>query len=205
MTQPQRFHEDCVALLSEKARRGEIDRRTMLKLAAVLGAGAALPAGARNAAAQAAKQLVFVNWGGIANEAFGRFYGKPFEDRNPGVKVVMDSSGPSAGKIRTMVESKHVTWDICDSSASSSILLGGQGLLEPIDYAIVDKANLPARGFAYPHGAAPYSFSSVLVYDSAKFGGSPPRTWADFLDFQKYPGKRMLRRDALASLDALLM
>lgn len=204
MTEPRSFQEDCLALLEEKLDRGAIDRRTILRVLAALGVTAALPAGAREASAQA-KQIVFVNWGGIANEAFGRFYGKPFEDKTPGVKVVMDSSGPSAGKIRTMVESKHVTWDICDSSASSSILLGGQGLLEPIDYSIVDRAHLPPTGFAYPHGAAPYSFSSLLVYDSAKFGANPPRSWADFLDFQKYPGKRMLRRDALATLDALLM
>ena len=205
MTQPQQFHDDCVALLSEKAARGEMDRRTMLKLAAALGAGAALPLGAREAAAQAAKQLVFVNWGGIANEAFGRYYGKPFEEKNAGVKVVMDSSGPSAGKIRTMVESKKVNWDLCDSSASTSILLGTAGFLEPIDYAVVDKATLPPKGFAYPHGAAPYSFSSVLIYDTAKFGSNPPKSWADFLDLQKFPGKRMLRRDAIAVLDALLM
>lgn len=204
MTEPESFHQDCLALLDATRACGAIDRRTMLKLAAALGAAATLPAGARGASAQA-RQIVFVNWGGIANEAFGRFYGKPFEEKNAGVKVVMDSSGPSAGKIRTMVESKHVTWDICDSSASSSILLGGQGLLEPIDYSIVDRANLPPKGFAYPHGAAPYSFSSLLIYDAGKFGANPPKSWADFLDFQKYPGKRMLRRDALATLDALLM
>ena len=204
MIEPQSFQEDCRVLLDQKLASAAIDRRTVLKLLAALGVASTLPAGAREAHAQA-KQIVFVNWGGIANEAFGRFYGKPFEDKNPGIKVVMDSSGPSAGKIRTMVESKHVTWDICDSSASSSILLGGQGLLEPIDYSVVDRANLPPKGFAYPHGAAPYSFSSLLVYDTAKFGANPPKTWADFLDLQKFPGKRMLRRDALATLDALLM
>ncbi len=152
MTESRSFQEDCLALLHEKTGRDAIDRRRVLKILAALGATATVPAGIRAANAQV-KQIVFVNWGGIANEAFGRFYGKPFEDKNPGVKVVMDSSGPSAGKIRTMVESKHVTWDICDSSASSSILLGGQGLLEPIDYSIVDKANLPPKGFAYPHGS----------------------------------------------------
>jgi putative spermidine/putrescine transport system substrate-binding protein len=204
MPNPQAFHDDCLALLAARLHRGALDRRAVLKLAAALGLGATLPLGVRPASAQA-KQIVFVNWGGIANEAFGRFYGKPFEDKTAGVKVVMDSSGPSAGKIRTMVESKHVTWDICDSSAGTSILLGGQGLLEPIDYSIVDRGQLPPKGFAYPHGAAPYSFSSVLVYDAGKFGASPPKSWADFLNFQKYPGKRLLRRDALGSLDALVM
>ncbi len=195
------FSRDCQDVLERKLRRGEIDRRRFLALGAALGLAAAWPG---RAAAQG-RQVVLVNWGGIANDAFSRFYGKPFEDKNPGVKVVMDSSGPSAGKIRTMVESRKVTWDLCDSSASSSILLGGQGLLEPIDYGVVDRANLLPRGFAYPHGVAPYSFSSVLLYDAGKFGADPPKSWADFLDFRKYPGKRMLRRDATAVLDALTM
>lgn len=201
----QSFQQDCIAILAQKHARGEIDRRSFIRMAGALGAVAALPAGAGGALAQAGKTVTLVNWGGIANDAFGNYYGKPFEAKNPGVKVVMDSSGPSAGKIRTMVESKKVTWDLCDSSASSSILLGGQGLLEEIDYNIVKKTDLLPKGFAYKHGAAPYSFSSVLVYDSSKFGGNPPKSWADFLDFQKFPGKRLLRRDALATLDALLM
>lgn len=203
MTKIQSFQEDCIALLHEKQARGEIDRRTLLRLAGALGVAAAMPAGL--AQAQDSKTVTLVNWGGIANDAFGNYYGKPFEEKNPGTKVVMDSSGPSAGKIKTMVESKKVTWDLCDSSASSSILLGGQGLLEEVDYTIVNKADLLPKGFAYPHGVAPYSFSSVLVYDAAKFGGDPPKSWADFIDFKKYPGRRLLRRDALGSLDALMM
>lgn len=196
------FARDCQMLLEEKYRRGQIDRRRFLSLAGALGVGA-LSAG--RASAQGAKQVVLVNWGGIANDAYSRCYGKPFEEANPGVKVVMDSSGPTAGKIRTMVESKKVIWDCCDSSASTSILLGNQGLLEPIDYKIVDRSNLLPKGFAYPHGVAPYSFSSVLLYDAGKFGNDPPKTWRDFLDFKKYPGKRMLRRDAASTLEALAM
>lgn len=205
MGQSPDFHSDCAALLREKHARGEIDRRTLIRLMGVLGVAAALPAGAGPARAQAGKTVTLVNWGGIANDAFGKYYGKPFEEKNPGTKVVMDSSGPSAGKIRTMVESKKVVWDLCDSSASSSILLGGQGLLEPIDYNVVKKSDLLPKGFAYTYGAAPYSFSSVMVYDSSKFGSNPPKSWADFLDLAKFPGKRLLRRDAIACLDAMLM
>jgi putative spermidine/putrescine transport system substrate-binding protein len=205
MTEVQSFQEDCVAIVQERLARGEIDRRGALKMLGALGVAAAIPAGSGRALAQDSKTITLVNWGGIANDGFGNYYGKPFEAKKPGVKVVMDSSGPSAGKIRTMVESKKVTWDLCDSSAGNSIMLGGQGLLEEVDYTLVKKTDLLPKGFAYSHGAAPYSFSSVLVYDAAKFGADPPKSWADFIDFKKYPGRRMLRRDALGSLDALMM
>ncbi|MBU8546775.1 MULTISPECIES: extracellular solute-binding protein [Roseomonadaceae] len=197
----QSFQQDCVELALEKFRRGEISRRGLMAGLAALGAAAALPDPAQ---AQAAQRLVMVNWGGIANQGFGNNYGKPFEAANPGVTVVQDSTGPSAGRIRSMVESGRVTWDLCDSSATSAFLLGGMNLLNPVDYSVVDRANVIGPTFALEHGAAPYSFSSVLVYDSSKFA-TAPTGWADFWDLQKFPGTRLLRRDAAGALDAAQM
>lgn len=194
----QSFQQDCVDLAFQKFRRGEVDRRTLLAGLAALGAG--VFAG-NDAQAQAARQLVMVNWGGIANQGFGNFYGAPFAAANPGWTVVQDSTGPSAGRIRSMVESGRVTWDICDSSATSAFLLGGLNLLNRVDYNIVSRDNVTGPTFALEHGAAPYSFSSVLVYDSSKFP-TAPTSWADFWDLRRFPGTRLLRRDAAGALDA---
>lgn len=196
----QSFQQDCIELAWQQYRRGRVDRRTLLRGLAALGAGAGMLA-AGDARAQAAKELVIVNWGGIANQGFGRFYGEPFAAANPGWKVATDSSGPSAGKIRSMVESGRVTWDLCDSSTSSSILLGGLNAVNRIDYSIVKKEDALDPSFTLEYGAAPYSFSSVLVYDSSKFPEAPTG-WKDFWDLRKFPGTRLMRRDALTSLDA---
>ncbi|WP_439594671.1 extracellular solute-binding protein [Falsiroseomonas sp.] len=193
----QSFQQDCVELALQKFRRGEVSRRGLMAGLAALGVAGAMPDAAQ---AQAAQQLVMVNWGGIANQGFGNFYGKPFTDANPGVTVVQDSTGPSAGRIRSMVESRRVTWDLCDSSATSSYLLGGMNLLNPIDYSVVNRAHVIGPTFALEHGAAPYSFSNVLVYDSSKFAEAPTG-WADFWDLRKFPGTRLLRRDAAGALD----
>ncbi|HXQ65891.1 MAG TPA: ABC transporter substrate-binding protein [Alphaproteobacteria bacterium] len=204
MRGPQSFQQDCIELARERLERGEIDRRSFLKGLAALGVLPALAAGDAARAADA-KEIVIANWGGLANEGFSRFYGQPFEKDHAGAKVTTDSGGPAGGKIRAMVESGHVTWDLCDSSASSAYWLGGLGLLEPIDYKVVDKANVPPVGFALPHGVAPYSFSTVLAYDKAKVGDVPPKTWADFWDLKKYPGRRLLRHDALSTLELAVM
>jgi putative spermidine/putrescine transport system substrate-binding protein len=197
----QSFQQDCVDLAIRKFRRGEVDRRTLLAGLAALGAGVFTGDAAQ---AQAARQLVMVNWGGVANQGFGNNYGAPFAAANPGWTVVQDSTGPSAGRIRSMVESGRVTWDLCDSSATSSYLLGGMNLLNRIDYNIVNRENVIGPTFALEHGAAPYSFSNVLVYDSSKFP-TAPTGWADFWDLQKFPGTRLLRRDAAGTLDAAQM
>ena len=195
----QRFQQDCIALALQQHRRGRISRRGLLQALAALGMAAAGPA-----RAQAARELVMVNWGGLANEGFSRFYAAPFIAGTPGWKVVQDSSGPATGRIRSMVESGRVTWDLCDCSASGANLLGRLGLATKLDYGILDRENVIGPGFALDHGAAPYSFSSVLVYDSTKFP-TPPTSWADFWDLKRFPGTRLLRRDAACTLEAALM
>lgn len=198
----QTFQQDCVELALRRHDRGEVSRRTLLAGLAALGVA---PLAGGEARAQAARQLVMVNWGGIANQGFGNFYGEPFAAANPGVRVVQDSTGPSAGRIRSMVESGRVTWDICDSSATSSYLLGGMNLLNKIDYSVVNRNDVIGPTFALEHGAAPYSFSNVLVYDSSKFPNGGPQSWADFWDLRRFPGTRLLRRDAAGALDGAQM
>jgi putative spermidine/putrescine transport system substrate-binding protein len=195
----QSFQQDCVELAHQKFRRGEVDRRTLLAGLAALGAA---PFAAGQASAQAPRQMVMVNWGGLANQGFGANYGDPFVAANPGWRVVQDGSGPSAGRIRSMVESGRVTWDICDSSATSAVLLGGLNLLNRMDYSVISRDDVIGPTFAMDYGAAPYSFSSVLVYDSSKFPQGGPTSWADFWDLRKFPGTRLLRRDAAGALDA---
>ena len=205
---PQSFQQDCVELALRRFRRGGFDRRALLSGLAALGAilgvilGAAVGAGP--AVAQGGRSLVVVNGGGIANEVPRRFYGDPFTAANPGMRATQDITGPSAGRICSMVESRPVTWDLCDSSASSAVLLGGMNLLEKMDYSIIDRTKVISPGFALKHGAVPYSFSSVLAYDSSKFP-TPPTPWADFCDLRRCPGQRLLRRDALGAPDAPMM
>jgi putative spermidine/putrescine transport system substrate-binding protein len=198
----QTFQQDCQELILRGYRQGRISRRALLQGLGALGLAPVLASG--EAAAQAAKELVMVNWGGIANQGFGDFYGKPFAAANAGFKVAQDSSGPSTGRIRSMVESGRVTWDLCDSSAASAALLGGMKLLEPIDYGVVKKEDSIGPSFTVEYGAAPYSFSTVLAYDSSKFP-TPPTGWKDFFDLKRFPGRRLLRRDARTSLDAAMV
>lgn len=195
----QTFQQDCVELALRQHRRGKVSRRVLFQGLAALGA-----IGAGEAAAQSERTLVMVNWGGLANTGFGQFYGEPFIAENPGVKVVQDSTGPATGRIRSMVQSGRVTWDLCDSSATGANLLGKLGLATKIDYSVVDRSNVIGEGFALEYGAAPYSFSNVLVYDSSKFP-TPPTNWADFWDTKRFPGTRLLRRDASCTLEAALM
>src|SRR5579883_776430 len=164
-----------------------IDRRT-----ALAGAAALLVAGGRSPAAQAAgKEIVVADWGGASTDTFKASFGE-LVAKNYGFSFVSDSAGPSPGKIRAMVESGKVTWDVCDTSSGGSLQLGEAGLLEEIDYTIVSKAKVRPE-FALRWGVCNYMFSYVMTFNREKFPNGAPRNWADFYDLKKFPGPRTLR------------
>lgn len=195
--QDDAFQKDQAALLLERLRSGRISRRDFLTAAGLLGVAFALPAKA------AAKELVLSCWGGAAVAAYADSFGKPFE-KDTGIPVVIDSSGPSLGKIKAMVESGKIAWDICDTSAGSSETLGRAGLLEPIDYSVVDKSKtIPEFAMTWCYGTSAYSY--VLAWDGKAVGATPPSTWADVWDLKKYPGKRTFRRSMHGVLESALL
>ena len=177
----------------------EPSRRAVLKGAGALIAAPAL-GWAGSAAAQARKEVVLVNYGGAAMKAFDEAYVQPFAAQ--GGRIVLDGSGPLNGKILTQVQSRNVTWDICDAGITTLAELGPRNALEKIDYSIVDRAKVPAE-FAYENGVVNYMFSSVLAWDTAKVKETP--TLADFFDLKKYPGRRMMRKDSQAMLELCLL
>jgi len=59
-------------------------------------------------------------------------------------------------------------------------------------------------GFAYKYGVCNYMFSTVQAWDTNQ-GEGESRTLADFFDFKKYPGKRLMRKDSQAMYELALM
>ena len=198
----QDFMRDAVQLAAERAAHGRLDRRTFLRGVALLGLGAGL-ASAPAAAQKRPREIVLANWGGDAVKHFTDAWGKPYE-RDTGVKVVIDGTGPAAGKMRAMVEAKNVVWDVCDTGSGICLELGKQGFFDEVDYAVVDAKKVPP-GFAYRWGVANYLYSYVLAYDRSRFGNNPPRSWKDFWDLKQFPGKRTMRKDVQSPLEIALM
>jgi putative spermidine/putrescine transport system substrate-binding protein len=191
---------DALAIARRKLARGQIDRRTFLMAASALGLA---PAVLRSGDAGAADRIVLVNWGGDAIPAMEDAWAAPYRDET-GTRVVIDGSGPTQGAIKAQHKSGAVRWDIVDAETYSTIQLGDEGILRPIDYDIVDRDKV-LDGFALDHGVASYFFSYVIAYDSQRFGSNPPKTWADFWDVEKYPGKRTLYKWMTANLEIALM
>lgn len=147
-------------------------------------------------------ELVLANWGGDAIPAMTSAFIEPFE-KETGIRVTIDGSGPTHGKVKAMVESGKTTWNVFDGDAFGAIQFGKEGLLEPIDYSIIDKGKV-RPGFAWDFGVCGYFYSYILAYDSSKFSEAP-KTWADFWDVKKFPGKRTLWKYMQGALEAALL
>ena len=195
MSKLQTFAEDRAEILAETPSLG---RRGLLGGAAALGLAAG---GVPGRASAQAKEVVLANFGGDAVKAMTEAFVVPYEKKTGG-KMVIDGSGPSNGKMKTMVQARNVTWDIVDSGLGGTGELGPLGLLEEIDYSIVDKSKV-TPGFAYKYGVCNYMFSTVQAWDSSRIKEKP--TLADFFDFKKYPGKRLMRKDSQAMYELALM
>ncbi|HEX9446618.1 MAG TPA: ABC transporter substrate-binding protein, partial [Dongiaceae bacterium] len=152
--------------------------------------------------ASAATELVLVNWGGDAIPNFTQAFAKPFEQAT-GIKVTIDGSGPTDGKIKAMVESGNVTWNVCDADSFTSLDLGAKGLLEEIDYSIVDPKKV-RPGQALKYGCASYIYTYVIAYNAKKLPQAP-KTWADFWNLEKFPGKRTFWKYMSGALEAALI
>lgn len=194
------YGRDCLELLAERLQRKEIDRRTFIRAASLLGA-LPLVALSDDTAAQA-KELVLVNWGGESIPSYKKAFGDSFEQAT-GIRVTYDGSGPQPAKLRAMSQSGKIVWDLLDFNAEKAMLLDTEGLVEPIDYTIVDK-NKIYPGWAYKAGAAFYVYSTVFSFDNSKLP-TKPNSWADFWDLKKFPGRRGMRKTPEGAIEACMM
>jgi putative spermidine/putrescine transport system substrate-binding protein len=163
-----------------------IERRAMLGLLA----GSAAASVLSRAAHAATTELVLSNWGGTAEKAIMAAYADACKAET-GLTLSVDGSGPMSGKVRAMEEAHHVTWDIIDLDLGDTTQLGEAGLLEEIDYDIVDKSKV-VSGLTTKWGVANYLYSFIFAVNEKRAHGMIPKTWAEFWDVKTFPGKRAL-------------
>lgn len=191
---------DLAEIAAVRFREGRLTRRGFLTAMTALGILPAIGAGKAHAAAS---ELVVVNWGGKAADVLKEVLADTYQAAT-GMPVVIDGSGPSAGRIRAMVESGAVVWDVCDSGAGSAIILAEGGFTQPIDYSVVDKTKV-LDGTAYSHGVGNYVYSYVLASNPKLLGGTTPTSWEDVWNVKDFPGMRTFRKSVRGMLESATM
>ena len=164
-------------------------------LAAALVAAISLPALAQ-------QQITVVNFGGANANAQKKAYYEPIE--KAGIKVVAVEYNGEQAKIKAMVETKKVTWDVVEVESPDVARGCDEGLFEKLDYSKIGNKSdfLPAA--VTECGIGVFVWSTVMAYNGDKLKDGP-KTWADFWDLKKFPGKRGMRKGARYNLEFALM
>ncbi|MED4585773.1 ABC transporter substrate-binding protein [Brevibacillus choshinensis] len=134
------------------------------------------------------QKLTIVDWDSELIEMRKKTIIEPFEKKYS-VKIEIETP-PDYGKLKAMVDSGNVTWDVVNVDSFFGKLAGSQGLFEPLDYNIVKKDGYNEQS-ASEHFIASESFATVISWNTTKIDAAhAPKTWADFWDVNKYPGGR---------------
>ncbi|MGD9918020.1 MAG: ABC transporter substrate-binding protein [Paenirhodobacter sp.] len=158
-----------------------------------------------------AQELNIVSWGGAYTVSQVEAYHKPFTEMT-GIKInSIDADNPAA-PVKAQAEAGNVSIDLSDVELSDAIRMCDEGLLEPIDPAILPPApdGTPATedfvpGAIQDCAVANIVWGTVIAYDKTKFTGDEPSTLADFFDTTKYPGKRGLLKTAKRTMEMALV
>ncbi|WP_306113602.1 MULTISPECIES: polyamine ABC transporter substrate-binding protein [unclassified Roseovarius] len=163
----------------------------------------ALVAGLLATTAMAAdKSVTIASWGGSYQEAQSKALFEPAA-ANTGIEVKQETYG-GMSDVRLQVSSGQVTLDIVASGSGSAARAAAEGLLEPLDYDVIDVSNF------YPTLYSEYCvggdvFSTVYAWNTDTFGDDGPQSWADFFDVEKFPGKRAYRGKVAGALEPAIM
>jgi putative spermidine/putrescine transport system substrate-binding protein len=134
------------------------------------------------------------SWGGALQAAQRKAYFEPFE-RLCGIKVI-ESEGPDSVKVKAMVDTGNVEYDVGEFDRSDVINLEKKGAYwEPIDWDLFDTQHIdPVFRYKYSIDMLPYA--QIMAYRSDAFGGRKPSGWKDFWDLQAFPGPRTMSSGA---------
>ena len=157
------------------------------------------------AASVAAQELTVVSFGGSYQDGQSKALFQPAA-KAMNVKL-KEETYTSIADLRLKVKAGANTWDIVASGSGSAARAGAEGILEKLDYKVIDASSfLPGLAGEYCVGGD--VFSTVLAWNTKTYGtdaAKGPQSWADFWDVKKFPGKRAYRKGVAGALEPALM
>jgi putative spermidine/putrescine transport system substrate-binding protein len=147
------------------------------------------------------RPVTIASWGGSYQDAQNKALFEPAAAA--GFDIKQETYG-GMSDVRLQVQTGKVTLDIVASGSGSAARAGEEGLLEELDYKQIDVSNF------YPEFYSKYCvggdvFSTVYAWNTDTYGDNGPKSWADFWDVKKFPGRRAYRGGVAGALEPALM
>ncbi|MEZ5863990.1 MAG: extracellular solute-binding protein [Geminicoccaceae bacterium] len=154
--------------------------------------------------------LTMASFGGAFTRSQMLAYVLPYREAAGRWVEVLDHTG-GLDEIRRQVRSANPRWDVVSLDLPDAIAGCAEGLLEPIDHAILAPApdGTPASADFYEVALQRCAvgfdvFATVVAYDEGRFA-QPPTALADFFDLERFPGRRALRARPEVNLEWALI
>lgn len=162
-----------------------------------------LAAGVACAAPVLSAELTAISFGGTTQKAQIETFYNPYQ-KATGVKVIAGEYNGEMARVKAMVDTKSVSWNLLEVESPELSRGCDEGLFEQLDSAEFGDPDQYIEGTVQPCGVGFFVWSTVLAYNADKLAEAP-QGWADFWDVKKYPGKRGLRKGAKYTLEFALM
>jgi putative spermidine/putrescine transport system substrate-binding protein len=153
-------------------------------------------------AAAAGDQMTVISFGRADRAAIAAAYIDPFA-KATGITVNSLSYDGQVTELTQMVRAGAPVWDVMQVESRTLEQGCQQGLFEKLDPARVPPAEDLIPGALSACGVGIFTWAQALVYSDRL--GDAPRSWADFWNIRKIPGKRGLRRSAKYTLEIALL
>jgi putative spermidine/putrescine transport system substrate-binding protein len=164
----------------------------------------AIPVGAH-------EDLTLTSWSGPYLRSQMLAFVRPFEAATD-KKVNVEFYNGGLDEVRRQVRSANVKWDVVDFLEEDLIRACEEGLLEPVEPAMLAPAadGTPAEQDFIDNGLRPcgvgtMAWATAIGFNPDAFAGEKPATLADFFDIRRFPGLRGLQRDARIVMEWALL
>lgn len=170
----------------------------------IAASGATLALAGRKPALAQKKPLVFLTWGGQFGKGVRYAFSDPFT-KATGIEV-QDVTPFNYGRFTTAMQNKNpegfdLIWFADEVEPSRA---GAEGMLEPLNFEWLPDADKAVASARQPFAVAPYVTIYQVGYRTDAWP-TPPSSWRDFWDVQKFPGARSLGNWVGGILEAALM
>ena len=174
-------------------------------------ASASAPAAAAPARAAAGRAITVVSWGGAYEHSQAKAYFEPFTEKT-GIRIDVERYNGGLAELRRQAAAaasgRESAWDLMDMTMADNRAACRQGLLEPVDHALLLPApdGTPAvqdfvDGALTECGVGQIVYAMVAAYHRDAFPGERPARMRDIFDVRRFPGKRALQRRPEVNLE----
>lgn len=170
---------------------------TAITFAAIIGIGTLF------GSAAVARDLTVTGWGGASTAAQQKAWYTPYMEKT-GTKLLEATWSGGIGVLRTKVKGGNADWDVVQVEVDELILGCEEGLFEKLDWNKLGGRDKFIPAAVNDCGVGTEVWTVLFGYDGDRLKDGP-KSWAEFWDVKKLPGKRGMRKTPKYVLEAALM